>query len=287
VPKGRPVLSSNCIVTLTTKRSEAIAVVHHGQPKSPQATDSGGFQVSCPSSTTCVLAGDGALQWVVNGKPAGSTEVDGMDSLTGLACTSTTSCLVVGQSFANYSYVSRFALVHKGHTAKAHHIAGFARPMGVSCETSTKCVAVGSTSSGSDGHGVVVAITKGVAGKVHRVAGTAIVAGVSCGSATRCYAGTESYSTGKAESGLLAINKGKPGRLRATSYVGVACWSGSDCLGLGARGAMAWLHNGVVKSHSVTGGLVTLSGYVCPTSARCLLAGTDRHGNEGVMLVTP
>ena len=293
-PRGHAVTTSTCVVTLTAKgASEGISLVRNGIPGAPQAEDPGGLYASCPSTTTCVLSGSGqSLQWIVNGQPAGTADITGMDNVGGLACTSTTTCLVIGYSLGStFSFQSEFAVVTRGATATAHHIAGVAQLMKVSCETAHKCVAVGQTASGTNGRGVVVTITDGKAGTVHKVSGTWSVGGVSCGSSTTCVAGASTYSaaTHSQKFSLLVISNGVPGKLRPTSpaYGGLSCWSGSDCLGLGGHGAMARIHNGVVVSHSTTSKLVTFSGLSCPTSARCLVAGIGSGSRWGVMLVTP
>ena len=295
-PRGHAVTNTNCVVALTTKGSNAsmgISMVHNGIPGAARAQDPGGLYVSCPSTTTCVLSGsDQSLQWIVNGQPAGSADITGMDTVGALACISTTTCLVLGQSYGpNFTFLSEYALVTKGTTATAHHISGVGELQSVSCETVHKCVAVGATTGSNNGRGVVVTITDGKAGTVHKVSGTWTVGGVSCGSSVTCQAVTETYSAAAhaQKSSLIVISNGVPGKLKpmSTSYGGLACWSGSDCLGLGGHGGMARIHNGVVVSHSTTSKLVGFSGFSCPTYARCLVAGSATGGRWGVMLVTP
>lgn len=295
-PRGHVVTASNCMAALMTKgsnASEGISLVHNGLPGAAKAEDPGGLYVSCPSVTTCVLSGSGqSLEWIVNGQPAGTADITGMEQVGGLVCTSTTTCLVIGTSMgANFTFLSEVALVTKGGTATAHHVSGVAEFLNVSCETAHKCVAVGETTGSINGRGVVVTLTDGKAGTVHKVSGTWMVGGVSCGSSATCLSVAETYSAAAhaQKSSMLIISNGVPGKLRpmSTPYGGFSCWTGSDCLGVGAHGALARIHNGVVVSHSSTSKFVTFAGVSCPTYARCLVAGLATGSRWGVMLVTP
>ena len=169
--------------------------------------------ISCPSADDCVAVGESlndlqvaspliyswnGTKWTIETSAGASLSNLG---LTGVSCTSPSSCLVVGYAVDRLGSPEAFSEVWNGSTWTSEKIPtphGGAEPDGVQCSSATACVTVGARSRGAlaegwDGTGWTIEKTTTPVG-----AGTsAALVGVTCASSVTCTAvGSYSNSSG-------------------------------------------------------------------------------------------
>ena len=278
--------------------------------------------VSCTSDTFCVAGGVSmrsrgiyhAFVSVYNGNTWVDQEVVGLLNLGGfgivnsVSCTSSTSCVAVGQYIDIFNHSQAFVSVYNGsdwvnqEVAGSLNVGGLALLDSVSCHTSTFCVAGGQYWEASNHWQAFVSVYNGsdwvnqeVAGSIN-LGGRGIVNSVSCTSSTSCVAGgsyrdssnyqqafVSVYNGGtwvdQEVAGLLSV--GKSAVLRS-----VSCASSTSCVAGGSYvdssnnqqafvsvyNGSTWVDQEVAGSLNV-GGDALLSSVSCPTSAFCIAGG--------------
>lgn len=295
-PSGKPVVSATCLLMGSTSTSTLLLPVAAGTPKAPTATLTGGVDVACMSTTTCVVAGvsgsHGILQWIVNGHVAKTVTLKNSSYLNGVACGATT-CFVVGEvaGTGSTTYGVLADVTEAQSAPQATKVAGVATLNAVACASATSCYAVGQTKSGVSGVAAVVPLTRGKAGARALSAGSDSLNRISCGSATTCWATGTSYSakTGVTTS-IVPIVNGKPGGRRTGPSNGgtIGCISATTCFFGSAtsqygKGVVDELVNGkVAKSLELPKfAYGALTSIVCPTATACLATGATGFHNPG------
>ena len=126
---------------------------------------------------------------VTNGIPGAATPVTGTDILSGVACSSATSCVAVGHKGPSDAGVGVVVPVTNGIAGTVTPVTGTDVLLGVACSSAASCLAVGQNASiASNPRGVVVTITNGTPRATTTAAGTDFLLGVACSSATSCLA---------------------------------------------------------------------------------------------------
>lgn len=118
-------------------------------------------EVACPSSTDCLAAaydnnGTGAVVPITGGTPGAALSVPGTLDLQGVACSSVSACVAVGQNASNTS--GDLVPITNGSPGAPQDVSGTADLVDATCEESGACLAVGWESSAGF-RGVVVAST--------------------------------------------------------------------------------------------------------------------------------
>jgi hypothetical protein len=309
-PTGKPVTKESCdVVGYTSGAANAISIAHHGKPGALTTETPGGGSITCPTPTVCVLAGAetstgpggviGTVEWLTTGQPTVTVEVTGTSDLTGVACTSATTCVAAGQfnktiSSGTKQYGEVATVNNNETTVHAHRVAKTDVLSGVACSSATKCVVVGYGGPGATHHGVVVGVTKGHIGSARPAPGASQLNDVSCGSATTCWATGEHYSAKAGSTNIVSkVVKGKPRHAKGTAEdIGaIACVTATTCYLGGAKlsgkndqnstGEVFRLVGGHIKSARVIKHTVAFSGIACPTTTSCLATGPQSFHNPG------
>jgi hypothetical protein len=155
-------------------------------------------------------------------------------SLSALACTSVTSCVVGGTLFGTHMSIevgiwngTKLSL-HKVHGVKGGTTLGV---QGVGCDGGT-CWIVGTTLTPSGQVGIALPVTKHQVGSLQKVTAVVQLGGVACSSSTQCYADGFQENTGV----IVDLSKtkvgGHHGVSSAESLAAIAC-SGKHCTAVG------------------------------------------------------
>lgn len=231
--------------------------------------------------------------------PAGFTAVS-------VACTSATSCLVVGAApGGQFGREGALVEVTNGAPGAVQLIPGTGLLHGIECNAAN-CLAVGQASLNLN-EGVVVPITSGVPGSASGVAGTESLYGIDCHSAGNCVAvGTKEVIVGGCgqncgtdyeQAVTVAVTNGSPGSPQSvpnsaqTSYLfGVACpASAAGCVAVGENdpnagnpgtGMVVPITGGAPGAPQPVSGTESLRTLVCQSATSCL-AGGLRFGGPG------
>jgi hypothetical protein len=269
--------------------------------------------VSCPSSTVCFAVGtldlahavsrlaerwDGS-KWATLTTPNPSGAIS--SQLTGVACTSATSCIAVGQyntlATVTKTLVMRWDGAHWSILSSPNApVSPVSVLAGVACATNTSCFAVG-------GYFVNTGTTSTELTLVEQWDGTtwtivpspnqplavdSALTAVSCPSTTMCFA-VGSYDTQLVTSTLterwdgsawsIVQSENPPGAPDA-QLSGVTCPTTSSCFAVGVgHGTLIERWNGtiwgIVTSANPTGATgASLTGVSCPSATRCDAVGT-------------
>ncbi len=206
--EGPRIVALTCVSATTcygagdTASGGALVPIVEGVVGTPQLIE-GIEQVSgvaCPSATTCYVTGTdfegtidpvfglvdvGVVVQVVDGVAGPPQQAAGTFSLDGIACTSTTSCYVLGQGGFDFFLRPVLFPVTNGILGAPQVVEGVGGLSSIACPSATRCEAVG---SGEEGGGVVVPIVDGVAGAPVPVAATSGIYAITCASAATCVA---------------------------------------------------------------------------------------------------
>lgn len=311
-PTGKPVTKENCqIVGDTSAGTNAISVVHHGKPGGLTTASPGGGAITCPSATVCVVAGAetstgpggavGTLEWLTTGQPSVTVQVRGTNNLTGVACTSPTTCIAAGyfngkSTATSTKQYGEIAIAKDNETTvHAHRVAKTDVLSGAACDSPTRCVVVGFGGPNATHHAVVVDVTKAHFGSARSAPGAGQLNDIACGSATTCWAiGEHQSAKGRITNVVTKISKGKPKHaLHSPEDVGgISCVTATTCYlgggkvsgsnGQNSTGEVFRLVSGHVKSSKVVKHTMTFSGIACPTKSSCLVTGPQSFHNPGV-----
>jgi hypothetical protein len=263
--------------------------------------------VTCPSSGNCAAVGytapsGGAPQAIVtSGAVTASSwtaeaHISGVDYLDGIACPAPGTCLAAGYSGVGAAATAQLAWTANG-TSWSTQSAGPGYLNSVACPAAGTCWAAGYQALGGAGSGDIDALT--MSGGSSWTIGSQIalgprvgLTGVSCANKTNCVA------VGNSASGpaILASNDGVTWRSEtppaSSSGVlyhldAVACPSKLDCVAVGyelvkVSGSLTKMAISTSTTDGTTwspatvlSGVSHFDGVTCPSTARCLAAGTD------------
>lgn len=295
-PPGKPVVSTTCFLMGSTSTTTLVVPIVGGTPRTPAVTLSGGVDIACMSTTTCLSVGvssnQGNLQWIVNGHVAKTVALKNSSYLNGVTC-GLTACIVVGEvaGTGSTTYGVLAVVTEAASAPQATRVAGLASLYAVACASPTTCYAVGQTRSGTSGVGAVVPVIRGHVGGRSLAAGSDSLDRIACGAATTCWATGTSFSakTGVTTSVVPIVN-GKPGarRVGPTNGGAIGCINAATCFFASAtsqygKGVVDELASGkVVKSLELPKfAYGTLTSVVCPTPTACLVTGATGFHNPG------
>jgi hypothetical protein len=239
VPDANRLVSVDCVDGTTcyalTEDAMVLPIVN-GVPGAQQPLPGIDFAVSigCASPTTCYVVGNkmgdfespdfedwfdkGIVVPIVNGVVGAAQEIPAMSLANGVACTSATTCYVVGNGGFDVGLAPVVVPLVDGVPGEPTVVPDAGALIGIACATSTTCEAVGFN---NDGVGIVVPIVNGVPGAALPVAGTNGLSGVACGNAATCVAvGTTPSGPGNPGQGVVAV-------------INVPLTNASDCKGGG------------------------------------------------------
>ncbi len=288
-------------------------------PNPRGATYSALDAVACVSAADCTAVGyyyaNGAQNptafaegwngktWTIQATPNPS----GADnsSLTGVSCSSATTCMAVGD-YVNGS--GNFVSLAETWDGAVWTVQSTPNPTGatvsfltgVSCGAPSNCVAVGAYAKSSGKRVGLAEVWDGTAWTIKTVpspsgARGSSLGGVSCPSVTVCTA-VGSYTKSSGKSATLAErwngtswvqqsipNPTGPG---SNGLVGVSCQSASACSAVGFTGsdvlAEGWTDSGwtVQATANPTGAIISaLAGVSCPSSTACTAVGSATNGS--------
>lgn len=218
--------------------------------------------------------------------------VPGTTLLTGIACSSGTTCVATGQAGAQNTGV--VVPITNGSPGSAQPVSGTNELYGAACASSTTCYAVGVGNFASDG--MLVPITGGTAGSALDITGTGFLRGIACASPTFCVAGgwqNGNYNNGAGRIGVIVpITDGTPGGAQqlsgALDVLGVACPTSTTCIGVGTAAESPGTIASIVVTitNGAAGAIQTISGVqldavACTTSTDCYAVGGTGSGNAG------
>ena len=221
------------------------------------------------------------------------TTVPGTTQLSAVACTSSQTCLVVGDHSPTQASQPESVVVPVtgGVPGKLWRPPGNFGASGVACTSASSCLMVGAEGvSGGPRQGAIMPVTNGVPGAATRIPGATDLTAVACVSANRCMAvGTDGTSPITASGVVVPITNGVPGTPRqvpgTSTFLGVACQSASSCVAVGAASgyraaAVVSIANGVPGSPQSIGGgqLTVLWAVACPSdSSSCVAVGYEEQ----------
>jgi hypothetical protein len=170
-----------------------IQTVNGGQSWSLILNGLGAFySLSCPSTTTCFIAGLNAtgndIVSTTNLDTWHTTQLSGDEPLNDISCATTTSCMVVGYSQV-FSTSNGSTWVNDSSSLDADTGSALANVNGVSCIDAADCTVVGNAASGIYGQSVAATNNGGTTWHVEALPSTLDLATVSCASTTACWAG--------------------------------------------------------------------------------------------------
>lgn len=227
-----------------------MVVITNGVIGTPQPTP-GGFMftdVACGSASSCLglaIISDAsgvhaAVVPITNGVAGPAAAIpETVESVSDVACATSTVCYVVGQSFPDPddffgAQTGMLFPVVNGVPGPAQVVPGTSNLFSVACASATTCYAVGLNDSFQP---VLVPIVNGVVGAPQVVSGADVLTGIACLSATTCEAVGFAYAPGGSVAVVVPIVNGTPGPAHvvtgANGLEGVAC-SVSRCVAIGA-----------------------------------------------------
>ena len=248
--------------------------------------------VSCPSATDCVATGshvvttsDGGSTWTAQTVPTGFFG-------TGVACETTSHCLVVGQATSSTQAV--LATTDGGSTWSAQTVPSVTGELyGISCVGTTHCVAVGYETTAHAGN--VIATTDGGstwAAEDLTSAGVGGLRAISCTSATRCMA-VGGYENGWIEITSNGGSSWTPVSAPASTagLQSVSCPSRTDCFAApfvrGSSAIDATTNGGSTWTvQSIPSQNDSIAAITCPTTSHCLAVGSTTATKQLVLATT-
>jgi hypothetical protein len=297
-PPGTSPIKATCgVIGTNSFNDHLLESVIHGKPQ--EGSTGGGFVAgSCASTSRCLFVwSDLELYWSpVTGNPSYEVGLKNATALTGVACESVTTCVVVGTLRRGGTSHGVVAVVTKAeHSPSAVEVPGVAVINWVACASSMTCFAVGSTSTGKNGVAVVVPVVNGKVGGDKQVVGSNALLHISCGAATSCWA----TGTTTSSNVIVHVNHGTPARAASGFRAkGIACISATTCLIATGTGRHSGPNGvGYGKVDELTDGRLTgdltlnsmfggsLTGIACPTSVSCLAAGLDTSQTGAVLSI--
>ena len=149
--------------------------------------------LSCPSSTTCFLAGQdlGAgpeIVWTTNLDTWHTTLLGGDAYLTGISCATTTSCMAVSFDGEAFSTSNGSTWVNDSSALDADTGSALSSIQSVACVDAADCTVVGDPASGIYGQSVAATNNGGTTWHVEALAAPVQLYAVSCASTTTCWA---------------------------------------------------------------------------------------------------
>lgn len=218
--------------------------------------------------------------------------VPGTTALESVACTSSTTCVAVGQNAADGDPVQGVVVpVTNGAAGTTVDVSGTYALNGVACPSASICVAVGDDTSGA---GTVLTLTNGLPGTAVPAPETSQLVSIACTTTTTCLAvgDIESASAQGAvtQGEVVPITNGVPGTgvvvAGTSNLAGVACPSPNTCEVAGSsssdQGVVVTVKNGAAGSAQAVPGSSALYGVACPNVTTCETAG-DNTSNEGLV----
>jgi YD repeat-containing protein len=236
--------------------------------------------ISCVSSSFCVMASSEGEVYVANTAAkveSGEwvkTDVDGSKSLHGVACVTTTSCVVVDGSGNAINLVIAGSGVA---TATSHNVDSTNNLTAITCTTSSTCVMV-------DNHGNIFISYNGGETWVKQYALGDNLTAVSCSSPSLCVA-VDSAGTVNAFDTAPVSQAVDPGNsLNAISCVA----STSDCVVSDSKGNAFYTTNAVPGAAAAWSawsgpGSSPSEALSCPTTSLCLMAAGEKSGYGGML----
>ena len=223
--------------------------------------------------------------------------VSGSNVLQSISCSSTTTCVAVGDVPSGGSVVVPIV----SGTVGAPKVVQGAALQGVACANDSTCVAVGFRLQSSQPlvyEGVVLAITDGVPGAVQVVSGVSRLSGVSCAGPSACVAvGSRDVPT--PEGVIVPITAGAPGDplvASGTEFLeGVACPSAIECIAVGSNrskptdptspdyGVIVHIAGNLPGPVQIVSGTGYLHGVACSSGSACQAVGgtSTSSGSQG------
>ena len=299
---GQYTSSVGKVVTLVERPNGATWSVV-ASPNQAGATETSLAGVSCPSATACFAVGrsgsGGAWRtlierwngssWSIMTSPNVTRAIKGPtpNILTGVSCSSPTSCFAVGYSiYFSYRTVierwdgKKWTLVPSPNVSTAK--SAESTLAGVSCTSATSCIAVGRTSSGTSNQpGTFRTLAERWNGSAWSIvpspnapSGAGELASVSCAGAKFCVAAGSAYR-GSARSTLLETWNGAawtpvasadPVSATHSALSGISCVSSTTCVAVGASSGASALNKTLVKNFA--GGHWSIGAGANPAGAR-------------------
>jgi hypothetical protein len=213
--------------------------------------------VSCTSSTACTAVGSfvsssnieplverwNGTTWTIQSTPAAPTK--DFYQLLGVACTSSTACIAVGDNVTNLAELESVTLAEKwnGVEWKVQTTPGKGQLNGISCTSGSACTAVGSTGFGGE---PLAERWNGVEWTTQSAVkmSSAGLSSVSCTSATSCIAvgnsggilGTPASNISQSWNGTTwsTVVVPNPWEAKNTFLRGVSCTSATSCVAVGS-----------------------------------------------------
>jgi hypothetical protein len=258
--------------------------------------------VTCPTATLCFAVGTGGIPYtpgllegvgvvvaITNGIPgyaqlvegAGQPGVPDSVNLMGVACSSATSCVAVGDDL----YQDGIIVPITNGTPGSEVNAVASELTGVVCRSSGTCIAVG---AGLMGGGVVVSIVDGTPELVAGPSGTDGVTGIACHQASYCVGvGANDSGTGVV---VAPMTKKNGGTAQVVAGIGginqVACAGPTYCLAVGGnashQGVKIRVTNAAPGTARVVSGVSGFNGVTCASIDFCLAVGANAS-HQGVV----
>ncbi len=274
----------------------------------PGTSSDDALSMSCPSSTTCVATGTAlpagggtATPWIVdtaNGGTSWTTSTPpstppGLDALTSVSCTSSTTCLAV--SPGNYDTTTPIAIETTDGGSSWTSLTGFPSGAGaldgISCPTATGCTAVGAARLGQVA--TILQTTDGGKTWSTKAApeGMAQLPAIGCYGTFRCTA--VGYDAARTTAFIEATGDGGATWSSQTpppspmSLESVSCPAPSQCTAVGDDNTDSTSH----AATTVNAGLTWTAGTVptgkqsmewvsCPSTSECFAVGSASGENQ-------
>ena len=293
-----------------------VVVITNGVAGSVQFADSNAYDlrdVACPTATTCYAVGGSNIEpdypaalvpiTITDGSAVvGSTLAVPAPSfeLVGIACSTATACVAVGQAIdpTTLEYVGAVVPIVNGTPGATQLLPSDV--FSVACATDTTCYAVSEEG--------VVPVVNGVAGTPQVVqpstpSGLIYPWGIACATATTCYGvGRERNPApdGSAldEGAVVTITNGIPGTVQlvpgTAALESIGCASATTCVAGGnllepfpTTGQLVEITNGVAGAAQPVADTYTFYDIACRTATACVAVGitlTPPNANAGVVV---
>lgn len=213
--------------------------------------------------------------------PPSIQDIAGTTNLYGVACSSASTCYLVGYANPSGSDTGVIVPVTNGNPGQPITVAGTFYLLGIACANSATCYAVGYNNTQQ---GVIVPISDGVPGTVEVVPGTTALEDVVCSTTASCTAvgwvvagNVGSGVVVSITNGAIAGAQDAPG---TDELLGIACATSDTCYGVGlgqsgdgAAGVVTAMTNGTPTGTTPVPGTDQLRGVACATSSTCYAVG--------------
>jgi hypothetical protein len=164
--------------------------------------------LSCPAATVCYLVGQYEAGYAevfstTNLFNFYRTDLSGTAYVTGISCTTTTSCMVVGNSVA-FSTTNGSTWVNDSSALDADTGSALGSIAGVSCVGAGDCTVVGDPASGIYGQSVADTNNGGTTWQIEALASPSDLYAVSCASTTTCWAASSTSIVATTNGGVAS-----------------------------------------------------------------------------------